>query len=210
MTCSYYQEIIIFASAWNSVSPYYRFALAGIEKPRVMKSDCLPAISLLEEKSPFRFSLGAIFLFLLRSSCSARTLAVNDAVPSFFIAFDDHSTAIAFGANSKLVLGAAPSAGSVPLGEWAFFLFLPEPVAFFNEWVRPSDCSLDKRSRRRSLSAAVIGRIGIILSGEYASLHCNASAKPEFDKDTLYAHLQTLLPRHLSHGRFSKCMAARY
>ncbi len=56
-----------------------------------MKSDCLPAMPLLDENNPFKFSLGAIFLRLLRSSCSAKTLAVRAAVPSFFMASEEDS-----------------------------------------------------------------------------------------------------------------------
>ena len=132
-----------------------------------MKSDCLPAIPLLEENRPFKFSLGANFRRLLRSSCSARTLAVSAAVSWFFIASDEVSVPVCFGgrlgpAVSSVLLASA----SASLLGRAVFRFLLEPGIFFRECVRPSDCSFVNRSRRRSLSIVDTGRIGIMFSEE--------------------------------------------
>lgn len=126
-----------------------------------MKSDCLPAMPLLEENSAFKFSLGATFRRLLRSSCSARTLAVRAAVSSFLMASDGVSNLDSFDL----------SAASGFLLDWVCFLFLFEPGAFFRECVSPSDWSFDNRSRSRSLSVGETGRMGITFSVEYGSLH---------------------------------------
>ena len=149
------------------ISLCYRFAAEGIENPRVMKSDCLAAMPLLEENSPFRFSFGAIFRRLLRSACSTRTLAVSAAVSSCLMASDDVSIAVLFGGRlSPAVSSILSASASASLLGPACFRFLLEPVAFFKECVRPSDCSFDNRSRRRSLSVDDTGRIGIILFEE--------------------------------------------
>lgn len=87
----------------------YRLAPAGIVKPLVMKSVCFCAILLPEENNVFRFSLGAIFLRLFRSSCSARTLAVNDAVSWFLIAF----VADVFSIGSAIVGMSGPATASI-------------------------------------------------------------------------------------------------
>ena len=65
----------------------HRFVLAGIENPRVMKSPLVPEgfVGSREENRPFRFSLPACFLRLLRCSCSSRTFAVIEAVDAFLI-----------------------------------------------------------------------------------------------------------------------------
>lgn len=149
------------------ISLCYRFAPEGIENPRVMKSDCLAAMPLLEENSPFKFSLGAIFRRLLRSACSTRTLAVSAAVSSFLMASDEVSIPVSVGGRLGMAVSSILSASaSASLLGRACFRFLLEPGAFFRECVRPSDCNFDNRSRRRSLSVDETGRIGIMLLEE--------------------------------------------
>lgn len=131
-----------------------------------MKSDCLPAMPLLDENRPFKFSLDAIFLRLLRSSCSTRTLAVSAAVSSFLMASDEVSGPAFLDGKLGPATSSILSAASVSLLGRVCFLFLLEPGVFFRECVRPSDSSFDNRSRRRSLSAADTGRIGITFSVE--------------------------------------------
>lgn len=137
-----------------------------------MKSDYLPAMPLLDENRPFKFSLGAVFLRLLRSSCSAKTLAVSAAVSSFLMASDGVSNLDSFdGSRPGAATPSILSAASGFLLGWVCFLFLLEPGAFFRECVRPSDWSFDNRSRSRSLSVGDTGRMGITFSVEYGSLH---------------------------------------
>lgn len=159
------------SSSCTVAQPCHRLAPAGMVKPRVMKSFCLPAMPSLDEKSVFKFSFCATFRLLFRSSCSASTLAVSDAVPSFLIAFDDGTAASSFGSRSGPAVTSAIFVVSSSFLTTSFFLFFPEFDAFFNECVRPVDCSLDSRSRRRSLSRVDVGSMRITLSAEYGSLH---------------------------------------
>lgn len=66
-------------------SLFHLLALAGIEKPLVMKSLCFPFAPLFEENRLFRLSFVPSRRFFCRSSCSLRTLAVSAAVASFLI-----------------------------------------------------------------------------------------------------------------------------
>lgn len=66
-------------------SSYHLLALAGIEKPLVMKSLCFPCSLLVDENRLFRLSFVPNRRFFCRSSCSLRTLAVSAAVSSFLM-----------------------------------------------------------------------------------------------------------------------------
>lgn len=67
-------------------SLYHLLALAGMEKPLVMKSLCLLlASSFDEENRLLRLSFVPSRRFFCRSSCSLRTLAVSAAVASFLM-----------------------------------------------------------------------------------------------------------------------------
>ena len=132
---------------------------------------------LLDENSAFKFSLGAVFLRLLRPSCSAKTLAVSAAVSSFLMAFDGGSNLDSFNGKPGPATPSVLVAASGFLLDWVCFLFLLEPGAFFRECVRPSDWSFDNRSRSRSLSVGDTGRMGITFSVEYGSLHLSGISK---------------------------------
>lgn len=169
--------ILLSVIIWMFFQTCHRFDSAGIVNPRFIKSARLPSMPVLEENSVCKLSFGAIFRRLLRSSCSAKTLAVSDAVSSFLIAFDDGTVASPFNGKSGPATTSATAVASPFLLSGAFFLFLPKLGAFFRECVRPVDCSLDSRSRRRSLSADEEGRIGITFSAKYVSLHWQTSAQ---------------------------------
>jgi hypothetical protein len=62
-------------------------------------------------------------------------------------------------------------AGSVDVSVAACFLRFFEPGAFLREWVRPCSASFWPRAIRRCLSVSFVGRIGIMLSSVYDSLH---------------------------------------
>ena len=111
---------------WRS----HRFAFAGMEKPLVIKSKCFSSIPFLFENMLFTLSLAPSFLRLFRSSCSASTFAVNDAVSAFLMLLSGFSLFVCVG-----LRGASGTVASWTVA--VFFLFLPAPGAFFSEWVSP-------------------------------------------------------------------------
>lgn len=135
----------------------HRLAFAGIEKPLVMKSKCFSSIPFLFENKLFTLSLPPSFLRLFRSSCSARTFAVSDAVSAFLMLLSGFSLFVCVG-----LRGSSATVASSTVA--VFFLFLPAPGAFFSECVRPWDFSAATRCSRRSLSVWEVGRIGMIFS----------------------------------------------
>lgn len=108
-----------------------------------MKSPSFFGTPFSDVNRPFRFEFSASFRRLLFSCCSARTLAVREAVPAClmpplgvdvplagvepFAEFDSCGTSD----GSLALFGASVEALAF------FFLFFPEPGAFFSEWVRP-------------------------------------------------------------------------
>ena len=136
-------------------TPYYAspifhlLAFAGIEKPLVIKSTCFSSIPFLFENKLFTFSFAPSFLRLFRSSCSASTFAVRDAVSAFLMLLSGFSLLACVLSSAFLLLlpGCSPftsvldstgrSVTVASLTVAVFFLFLPAPGAFFNECVRP-------------------------------------------------------------------------
>ena len=107
----------------------HRFAFAGIENPLVIKSKCFSSIPFLFENRLFTFSFAPSFLRLFRSSCSASTFAVKDAVFAFLILLSGFSLFACVGSKSSSTVASSTVV--------VFFLFLPAPGAFFRECVRP-------------------------------------------------------------------------
>lgn len=141
---------------------HHRFALAGIEYPRVMKSTWFSAIPFFDENRLLRLWFDSIFRLLLRSSCSARTLAVNAAVPPLLMLQVAASPLTWFFA--IITSSSIRSETRDPAVAMIFFLFLLPPKAF-NECARPCSLRLCARFSRRSLSIYKKGRIGITLFG---------------------------------------------
>ena len=147
-----------------------------MEKPLVMKSTCFSSIPFLFENKLFTLSFAPSFLRLFLSSCSASTLAVRDAVSAFLMLLSGFSLFACVLGPAFLVLfsgflpfisvldstGRSVTVASLTVA--VFFLFLPEPGAFFNECVRPWDLRLSMRCSRRSLSVWETGRIGMMFS----------------------------------------------
>lgn len=91
----------------------------------------------------FKLEFSASFRRLFFSCCSARTLAVEEAVPACLIrplgvdvpltAVDPFAEFASFGIFESSLAGLGASAGVSIF----FFLFFPEPGAFLSECVRP-------------------------------------------------------------------------
>lgn len=145
---------------WIQCLATYRFALAGIENPLVMKSRCFSSIPFFDENRLLTFSLAPSFLLLFLSSCSASTFAVRDAVSAFLILLSGFVTML--GPESVARVTFLSTAGSSTLV--FFFLFLLLPDAFFKEWVSPCSFRLWIRCSSLSLSACDVGRICMVLS----------------------------------------------
>ncbi len=124
---STFTNIIILPNATMPPPISHRFASAGIENPLVIKSKCFSSIPFLFENRLFTLSFAPSFLRLFRSSCSARTFAVKDAVSAFLILLS--------GFSPFLCCGPRGSSATVAV----FFLFLLAPGAFLRECVRSWD-----------------------------------------------------------------------
>jgi hypothetical protein len=119
-------------------SSYHLFALAGIEKPRVIKSLCFACIPLLlDENKLLMLSLMPNLRFFCRSSCSARTFAVSDAVPSFLMFPAVSLAPLLKWANAGSRLLTEDSAVAAWLLMPFFFLFFPVPAVGFRECENP-------------------------------------------------------------------------
>jgi protein kinase C substrate 80K-H len=160
----------------------YLRAEAGMVNPLVIKSALLaePSLSFFVKRLSI-FSLPPIILrrfFLSLSSPSTR--AVSVAVAAFLIPLLE--TLLGIGVDvllrlfdADVALGAVDpvvsAAGSVDTSAAACFLRFFEPGAFLREWARPCSASFWPRAIRRCLSASLVGRIGMMLSSVYDSLH---------------------------------------
>lgn len=141
-----------------------------------MKSACILVSPLLDENRPLRFSFSAVFRRLFRSFCSARTLAVREAVPEFRMPLVALPVVWLVGtAFGDLPLSAVASTAVVPFVMSVFFLFFPAPGAFLRECVRPRSFSFDDLRFKRSLSLSEVGSIVMTSSGLYDLLHYIAS-----------------------------------
>lgn len=109
---------------------FHRFAFEGIENPLVIKSKCFSSIPFLLENKLFTFSFTTSFFRSFRSSCSASTFAVNNAVSAFLMLLSGFSLFVCFFWKDS---SATEDSSTVAV----FFLFLPAPGNFFSECVRP-------------------------------------------------------------------------
>ena len=119
---------------FSSANHRHRFAFAGMEKPRVMKSVRFSSIVPLVENKLLTLSFAPSLRLLLRASCSASTFAVKEAVSAFLILLSGLGVA---GLGFDMFSDGSSSATSVFFKLACFFLFLPLPVAFFKECVKP-------------------------------------------------------------------------
>lgn len=166
---SLFSQILVPQRQYYGSPISHRFAFAGIENPLVMKSECFSSIPFLFENKLFTLSFAPSFLRLFRSSCSARTFAVKDAVFAFLMLLSGFSLFVCVGSRGS---SAAVASSTVAV----FFLFLPAPGAFLRECVRPWDFRSWMRCSRRSLSVWEMGRMGMIFSVVKDWLHCFLSA----------------------------------
>ena len=126
---------------------FHRFAPAGMENPRVMKSPSF-RVDFPDENKLFRLSFVPSFLRFACSSSSASTFAVSDAVAAFLIPPLGVAVPVFF-SDTSVVLDAWLIVTDIWLDGMSavsvspfFFLFLLEPVAFLREWVRPCSFNL--------------------------------------------------------------------
>lgn len=130
-----------------------------------MKSMCFSSIPFLFENKLLTLSLAPNFLLLFRSSCSASTLVVKDAVSWFLILLSDFDA----GFSDEFVTSTSEGASSTVA---VFLLFLLLPGLFFRECVRPCSFSVWMRCSSRSFSVWDVGRTGMMSVVEYFLLHC--------------------------------------
>lgn len=135
------------------------------------------------------------FRLLLRSCSSPRTLAVSIAVEEFLMPLEATNVAVVGALLSERLVDAEsgvevpdidavlgfdadtsddPVSLVVAVSLFPFFFRFLDPGAFFSECVKPSSDNFWALVASCSLSEGFVGRMGMIFSGSYDSLHCKA------------------------------------